>query len=274
MNPLVTVDELAAMYNRRGVAVVDVRWYLADPARGRLEYDKAHLPGAVFVDLHTQLAGGPGGGRHPLPIVGDFTVLLGRLGMGPESTVVVYDDMGGAIAGRLWWMLRSIGHARVVVLDGGYSAWIAAGQPVTADVPAIDSRSYPPVGAWTGTVTADDVAESVAAGGTVIDARAAERYRGETEPIDPRAGHIPGARNLPHLDNLAADGTHRSPTELTDRFDNVGDEPIVYCGSGVTACHDLLAMEIAGVTGGRLYPGSWSEWSSAAERPVDISSGH
>ncbi|MDX2378134.1 MAG: sulfurtransferase [Acidimicrobiia bacterium] len=274
MSPLVTVEELAAMYARHGVAVCDVRWYLADPDRGRLEYDRAHLPGAVFVDLHTQLAGGPGGGRHPLPIVDDFTLLLGRLGIGPESTVAVYDNMGGAIAARLWWMLRSIGHERVAVLDGGYSAWVAADQPVSAEIPETDSRSYPPVGSWTGTVTADGVAESVAAGGMLIDARAAERYRGETEPIDPRAGHIPGARNLPHLDNLSADGTHRSPTDLAERFDGLGDQPIVYCGSGVTACHDLLAMEIAGVTGGLLYPGSWSEWSSDAGRPVDVSPGH
>lgn len=268
-----SVEELAALHRRPEVVACDVRWYLTDPTRGRREYDEAHLPGAVFVDLHDELAGGPGGGRHPLPRVEDFTALLGRLGIEPASTVVAYDDAGGAIAARLWWMLRSIGHERVAVLDGGYSAWVAAGQPLTSDIPAVPTRSYPAVGSWTGTVTADEVADSIVEGGTVIDARAEERYRGDTEPVDPQAGHIPGARNLPHMDNLTAYGTHHSPEQLTERFGDLGDKPIVYCGSGVTACHDLLAMAVAGVTGGRLYPGSWSEWSSDPDRAVETASG-
>jgi thiosulfate/3-mercaptopyruvate sulfurtransferase len=274
MNPLVSVEELAALAASDDELVVcDVRWYLTDPDLGRREYDEAHLPGAVFVDLHHELAGGPGGGRHPLPNVGDFTELLGGLGIGPDSTVVAYDDAGGAIAARLWWMLRSIGHERAAVLDGGYSAWIAAEKPVSAEVADVDRTTYPPVDGWTGTVTADEVAESVARGGIVIDARAAERYRGDTEPIDPRAGHIPGARNLPHMENLTSERVHRSPADLAVRFADVGDEPIVYCGSGVTACHDLLAMAAAGTTGGRLYPGSWSEWSSDPDRPLETAPG-
>jgi thiosulfate/3-mercaptopyruvate sulfurtransferase len=271
MQPLVSVEELAVLRDRADVVVCDVRWYLSDPTRGRREYDEAHLPDAVFVDLHDELAGGPGGGRHPLPAVADFTALLGRLGIEPESTVVACDDAGGAIAARLWWMLRSIGHECVAVLDGGYSAWVAAGHPVTSDVSRVPTRSYPAVGSWTRTVTANEVADSIVEGGIVIDARAAERYRGDTEPIDPQAGHIPGARNLPHMDNLTADGTHHSPERLAERFGGLGDQPIVYCGSGVTACHDLLAIAVAGIPGGRLYPGSWSEWSSDPSRPVETS---
>ena len=272
MNPLVSVEKLSAMVGP-DVVVCDVRWYLTDPAQGRQEYDATHIPGAVFVDLHSELAGGPGGGRHPLPNVDDFTALLGRQGIEPHSTVVAYDDAGGAIAARLWWMLRSIGHERVAVLDGGYSAWVAAGLPVTSEPGSSRSVPYPAVDGWSGTVSADEVVAAIERGGDVIDARASERYRGEVEPIDPRAGHIPGARNLPHLDNLAGDRTHRSPAELAARFGDVGDEPIVYCGSGVTACHDLLAMAVAGIAGGRLYPGSWSEWSSDPARPVELSAG-
>lgn len=251
--------------------VCDVRWYLTDPARGRREYEADHLPGAVFIDLHSELAGGPGGGRHPLPTVADFTSLLGRRGIERRSTVVAYDDSSGAIAARLWWMLRSIGHERVAVVDGGYSAWVAEGLPVTSEPVVPPSVSYPAAGGWTNTATADDVVAAIDQDRVVIDARASERYRGDTEPIDPRAGHIPGARNMAHLDNLAGDGTHRPAADLATRFGDVGDEPIVYCGSGVTACHDLLAMAVAGITDGRLYPGSWSEWSSDPDRPVETS---
>ena len=267
-----SAEDLSAMLGPDTV-VCDVRWYLDDSARGRREFDENHLPGAVFVDLHSELAGGPGGGRHPLPTADDFTALLGRRGIGPHSTVVAYDDAGGGIAARLWWMLRSIGHERVAVLDGGYSTWVAAGLPVTSKTEPPRSASYPRADRWTGVVSADEVATALELGGVVIDARAKERYDGEVEPIDPRAGHIPGARNLPHLGNLAVDRTHLSPAELAARFDDVGAEPIVYCGSGVTACHDLLAMAVAGTTDGRLYPGSWSEWSSDPARPIESSAG-
>lgn len=270
VDPLVSVEDLSAMLGN-GVVVCDVRWYLTDPARGRREYESAHIAGAVFIDLHGELAGGPGGGRHPLPTVDDFTALLGRRGILPHSTVIAYDDSGGAIASRLWWMLRSIGHERVAVLDGGYSAWVSAALAVTSDPASPPSVSYPEIDGWTGVVSADQVVAAIERGGVVIDARASERYRGETEPMDPRAGHIPGARNLPHTANLAADGTHRSPIDLAERFADLGDEPIVYCGSGVTACHDLLAMTVAGIADARLYPGSWSEWSSDPDRPVETS---
>jgi thiosulfate/3-mercaptopyruvate sulfurtransferase len=270
MDPLVSVEDLSAMLGT-GAVVCDVRWYLTDPARGRREYETAHIPGAVFIDLHSELAGGPGGGRHPLPTVDDFTALLGRRGIGPHSTVIAHDDAGGAIASRLWWMLRSIGHERVAVLDGGYSAWVRAGLAVTSDPASPPSVSYPEIDGWTGVVSADEVVAAIERGGVVIDARASERYDGEIEPIDPRAGHVPGALNMPHLDNLSVDGTHLSPDELAERFGAIGAEPIVYCGSGVTACHDLLAMAVAGIADARLYPGSWSEWSSDPDRPVETS---
>lgn len=262
------MDDLAERLTGDDVVVCDVRFYLTDHGQGRREYDAGHLPGAVFVDLHTELAGGPGGGRHPLPEVGAFTDLLGRLGIEPRHAVVAYDSAGGAIASRLWWMLRSIGHSQVSVLDGGFPAWVASGREVTAEVPSRASTIYPPARSWTGTVGADDVAQGAAFGATVIDARAPERYRGETEPIDARAGHIPGAINLYHGDNLGPDGRHRPIAELAQRFTGVGESPIVYCGSGVTACHDLLALSLVGIAGARLYPGSWSEWSSDPDRDV------
>ena len=252
------------------IVICDVRFHLADVGQGRREYDAGHLPGARFVDLHTELAGGPGGGRHPLPPVADFIALLGRLGVTPATLVVGYDSAGGATASRLWWMLRSIGHGRAAVLDGGIQAWVAAGQPLTDEVPADAPSRYPAPAdvAWTGIVSADDVAQGIDFGATVVDSRAAERYRGEVEPIDPQAGHIPGAINRFHGENLGPDGLHRPVAELAERFAGLGTSPIVYCGSGVTACHNLLAMSLAGINQARLYPGSWSEWSSDPDRPV------
>ncbi len=263
-----SVEDLAACLDDSDVVVCDVRWYLNDPYRGRREYDDAHVPGAAFVDLHNDLAGSVGGGRHPLPTTYEFAAHLSRLGIGPGDLVVAYDSAGGAVASRLWWMLHAIGHARTAVLDGGYHAWEAAGRPTTDVVVARVPTGYPVVKGWRGVVDADEITDLVESGTTLIDARAAERFRGEVEPIDPRAGHIPGAINLPHLDNLGSEGRHRSADELAGRFATVGSAPVVYCGSGVTACHELLAMSIAGITDARLYPGSWSDWSSQPDRPV------
>jgi thiosulfate/3-mercaptopyruvate sulfurtransferase len=267
---LISVDDLAARLDdaAESTMVCDVRFYLADHDQGRREYEAGHIPGAVFVDLHSELAGGPGGGRHPLPPVDEFTRLLGRLGISPATFVVAYDTNGGGSASRLWWMLRSIGHGQVAVLDGGFPAWVAGSHPTT---PVVEDRppvTYPPSGDWTGIVDADAVAEGVALGATVVDARAPERFRGEVEPIDARAGHIPGAVNRYHLDTLGSDGRHLPLPELVERFAGIGESPIVYCGSGVTACHTILAMSLVGVPQARLYPGSWSEWSSDPDRPV------
>jgi len=262
--PLVSVAELATSSHPR---VFDTRWYLADHDRGRAEYARGHIPGAVFVDLETQLSARRGPGRHPLPSPVRFAATLGRLGVTPESSVVVYDDAGGAIAARMWWMMRALGHMDVRVLDGGYQAWTAAGHAVSTDSPTVEPVPYPVLMSdWPLTVTADEVA----AGGrvTLVDARAPERYRGDTEPVDARAGHIPGAVNVPHAANLDPNGLHLPRDVLADRYAGIGPDPIVYCGSGVTACADILAMETVGITGVRLYPGSWSDWSSDPERPV------
>ena len=268
---LISVAELSARLDApdADIAVCDVRFYLADHDQGRREYEAGHIPGAVFVDLHTQLAEHrPNAGRHPLPEPSAFTDLLGQLGITPATFVVAYDSAGGAMASRLWWMLRSIGHGLVAVLDGGFPAWVAAGNAVTQATDRRPPTAYPRADEWTGIVDADAVAEGIALGATVIDARAPERFRGEVEPLDPRAGHIPGAINRYHAANVGADGLHRPLPELADRLAGVGESPIVYCGSGVTACHALLAMSLVGVPRARLYPGSWSEWSSDPERPV------
>lgn len=246
----------------------DCRYYLADHDKGRHEYAAAHIPGALFVDVHTDLAGGPGGGRHPLPTVDDFTHLLGRLGIASSTFVVAYDSSGGGTASRLWWMLRSIGHGQVAVLDGGYPAWVAAGQPVTAEVHAPTPASYPSVDGWTDIVDAGAVAEGAAMGATVVDSRAPDRFRGENETVDPVAGHIPGAINIFHKDNVGSDFRMRPLVELAAHFAGVGNSPIVYCGSGVTACHNLLAMSLVGIGRARLYAGSWSDWIEDPERPV------
>jgi thiosulfate/3-mercaptopyruvate sulfurtransferase len=274
---IISVEELSGLLapssehrTPSDTVVCDVRFYLADHAQGRREYEAGHLPDARFVDVHTELADPSitGRGRHPLPDVSEFRALLGRLGILPSTLVIAYDAAGGATAARLWWMLRSVGHSRVAVLDGGYPAWVAAGQPITVDAPHVTPTDYPTLPDWTGTVTADDVAEGVSYGATVIDSRAPERYRGDIEPIDPRAGHIPGARNIFHANNLDASGHFLPLPELIANFAGVGSRPIVYCGSGVTACHNLLAMSLANINEARLYPGSWSEWSSDDTRPA------
>jgi thiosulfate/3-mercaptopyruvate sulfurtransferase len=271
--PLISVDELAVALDRGATdtVVCDVRWYLGDEPRGRREYTEGHVPGARFVDLATDLArpaAGAGGGRHPLPSTAQFAAVLGRLGVTPATHVVAYDSSGGAIAARLWWMLRSIDHVAASVLDGGLAAWVASGATLTTQIPDVTPTSYPIAKEWTGTVDAEEISRLIADGTTVIDARAADRYRGDTEPVDPRAGHIPGAVNLPFAGNLGSNATFRSAAELAARFAGVGTAPVAYCGSGVSACHNLLAMAVAGIDTGRLYPGSWSEWSADAARPI------
>ena len=251
----------------RPVHLLDVRWAL-DGSTGRDAYLAAHLPGAVYVDLDTELAAPAraGAGRHPLPAPEDFAASLRRVGVTEGSHVIVYDDTNSSPAGRLVWMLRALGHD-AAVLDGGAASWdgeLDGGdvQPAPGDV---QPRPWPD----SQIATADEVASGEA---LVIDARAPERYRGDTEPIDPRAGHIPGAVNLPFSGNLAADGRFLPAAELRRRFEDAGIRPeqdvIVYCGSGVTATHDVLALQQAGYSSVRLFPGSWSQWSSDPSRPV------
>ncbi len=271
MRPLITVDELAAaLSGPRPPALVDVRWRLGGPP-GVEAYRTGHLPGAHYVDLDRELAGPPGAdGRHPLPGPEVFTGAMCRAGVDPERGVVVYDDTDGIPASRAWWLLRWFGHTRVRLLDGGYRAWVDAGYPVSTDLPAAEDGDFVPTPGGMPVLDAD-AAASFARTGVLLDARTAERYRGDLEPIDPVAGHIPGAVSAPSADNVNPEGRFRSAEELTARFATLGATPgvkvAVYCGSGVTAAHQVLALEVAGVRAA-LYPGSWSEWSADPSRPV------
>jgi len=269
--PLIGVDALAAEIAADAVRVADVRWYLAAPERGQEEYAAGHIPGAVFVDLAADLSSDDGPGRHPLPPRDVFAGTMGRLGFGDDDLIVAYDDASGSVAARLWWMLRDIGHDRVAVLDGGIQAWTASGRSLERSLPEIPPATMAVRAPLTRTIDRETLAgrldELV-----VIDARAPERYRGETEPIDPEAGHIPTARNVPHADNVATDLRFLPARMLAARYGHAGatfdSEVVVYCGSGVTACHDALAMTVAGLPEPMLYPGSWSDWSTAG-MPVE-----
>lgn len=260
---MITVDELAASI---GARICDIRWDLTDREKGRASYEVGHIPGAVFVDLDEDLAGPPGiEGRHPLPSVRAFATTLGRLGITPTDHVVVYDDVGGRIAARMWWMLNSIGHTKVQLLDGGYQAWVNAGQPVDTNWNMREPVSYPTPEAWGGVVSKDELADV-----TLVDARAPARYRGEIEPVDPKAGHIPGAINFPSDDNLDEQGQFLDAEDLAIRYVELPDEVAVSCGSGVTACHNAIAMVIAGRQMPLVYVGSFSEWS---RRDLPVSQG-
>jgi thiosulfate/3-mercaptopyruvate sulfurtransferase len=260
--------------NRDAVVVADVRWYL-DERDGRTEYDAGHIPGAVFVDLDADLAapGSPATGRHPLPDPDDFAAAMGRVGIGDGDTVVAYDDQGGIMAARLVWMLRATGHA-AALLDGGIAAYDG---PLEADEPDRAPKPFTAT-SWPEDRVAsiDDAADSAA--NVVVDARQRERYLGEPNALDPRAGHIPGARSLPARESLDAAGRFLPVEDLRRRLAAVGidkpDTPVVSsCGSGVTACHNLLLLEHAGVGRGRLYPGSWSQWANDPDRPVETGEG-
>jgi thiosulfate/3-mercaptopyruvate sulfurtransferase len=280
--PLVSVEWLAAHAADPDVRIVDVRWYLAGKS-GADEYEKGHLPGAVFVDLARDLAGDParGPGRHPLPDAASFAATLARIGVREGTRVVAYDDAGGSIAARMWWLLRYFGHRGGRVLDGGIGAWVAAGHPLVQDVPAVEPA--PPLAlrpggagvvdkAAVGRLCAADPREAV-----VLDARARERYEGRTEPVDARAGHVPGARSAPFADNLTGPGGTFLPEEaLLARYRALGaleaETVVCYCGSGVTACHDLLALALVGREDALLYEGSWSDWAKDASLPAETHS--
>ena len=247
--------------------IFDLRWSLADPSGGRNAYLAGHVPGAVFVDLDRDLAAPPSmDGRHPLPDPSDFAAALGRLGLTPDDPVVVYDDSGGAVAARLWWMLRAIGHERVWVLDGGFQAWVEAGLAVETGEVTPAPAHYPTPAGFRGVATRDDLHDRA-----LVDARAPERYRGEIEPVDPKAGHIPGAVNRPYTESLDATGRFLPSEDLADRFSDLGDRPVVYCGSGVNSCHLALAMVAAGIDMPDVYVGSFSEWSRR-DLPVETGS--
>ena len=272
---LVDVATMAAHLDVPDWLVVDVRHQLADAAYGDLVYAEGHIPGAAFLHCDRDLSGTPdgGNGRHPLPEPARLAARLGEIGVGPQTQVVVYDDAQGMIAGRLWLLLRWLGHDRVALLDGGLQAWQAAGHPLTQVLPAKRPASF--VARIRDCLVDAGYVQSFLATSRMylVDARSTDRFRGENETIDPVAGHIPGAVNRFFRDNLQADGRFKSPAELRAEWlallAGARPEAVVHqCGSGVSACHSMLAMEIAGLPGSRLYPGSWSEWCADPARPV------
>jgi thiosulfate/3-mercaptopyruvate sulfurtransferase len=271
---LISVDALRALMQRgEALVLLDCGFDLVDIAAGARAHVQGHLPGAFHADLDRDLSSAKTGrnGRHPLPTRETFAATAARWGVKPGVAVICYDDQGGAYAARAWWMLRWIGHADVAVLDGGKAAWIAAGGALEQKMPALQANAAPyPLGPATmPTVQADQLLATTSH--TVVDARSAERFRGEVEPLDPVAGRIPGARNRFHKDNLAADGRFKPAAELRAAFEHLQPDAarvVHQCGSGVTACHNLLAMEHAGLKGSALYPGSWSEWCADPSRPV------
>ncbi len=273
VHPLISAEQLADLLSTgAALTILDVRYRLGGPG-GPQEHATGHVPTAAYVDLDTDLAAPPGGadgGRHPLPDPAVLEAAMRRCGVSDGRPVVVYDDWHGLAAGRCWWLLRHHGHRDVRLLDGGWSAWLAAGGAVetgTQEWPVGDFTAAP------GPATDVVDAEGVPSVDVLIDARAESRYRGEEEPVDPVAGHVPGARNVPTAANLGDDGRFRPVEELRELYAAVGAVPgadvAVYCGSGVTAVHDLVALELVGVSA-RLYPGSWSEWSADPSRPVAV----
>jgi thiosulfate/3-mercaptopyruvate sulfurtransferase len=269
--PLISASELIERLNAdQRPAVLDVRWDLGPGARRDL-YEAGHIPGAAFVDLDGELSGPAGpGGRHPLPASGDFTAAMRGAGVSRERSVIVYDAATGLPASRAWWLLRHYGHPDVRVLDGGLAAWLAAGGALATGAEPAPSGDFAGEPGAMAVLDAEGAA-ALARSGVLLDARAPERFRGDVEPMDPVGGHIPGARNLPMAAQLEPTGRFRDPGELREGFARAGateDVEIgVYCGSGITAAHAVLALELAGQRGA-LYPGSWSEWVTDPERPV------
>lgn len=275
---LISVDQLIAERQESApLVILDCSFDLSDPAAGRRAYEAGHIPGASYVDLESTLSGPKTGknGRHPLPAQEAFVQAMAALGLNDDTQVVAYDNAGGMYAARLWWMLRWVGHSSAAVLDGGMDAWKRSGQALSADVPAVAIKgrfSLRP--ALVGAIDYEGVKANLETRQKlVLDARAPDRFRGENETLDPIGGHIPGAKNRLFRDNLSADGTFKPAAQLRQDFETLtggrpADQVISQCGSGVTACHNLLAMEVAGLKGATLYSGSWSEWSAQPGAPI------
>ena len=279
---IIGVTQLAGLVGAPGLVILDCRHDLAQPDWGEQQYRLGHIPGAIFAHLDRDLAGARSGsnGRHPLPLAETFAARLRSWGVGPTSRVVAYDSAQGAYAARAWWMLRWVGHAQVAVLDGGWQAWQASGQPLSQEIPQPEPGDLRAAASLQAIVAADMVLGLVAAapvtapqGTLLLDARAPDRFAGRNETVDPVAGHIPGAINRFWKDNLDDQGRFKTAQQLRKEYASVlqGRAPqqvIVQCGSGVTACHDILALHIAGMPGAALYPGSWSEWIADPSRPI------
>jgi thiosulfate/3-mercaptopyruvate sulfurtransferase len=273
---LIDVGSLQSQLGNPRLAVVDCRFDLMNPEAGRQAYAKAHIAGARYADLNRDLSApiGPHTGRHPLPSPEAFATTLGGLGIGNDTQVVAYDEANGSFAARLWWLLRWLGHDAAAVLDGGFKAWTAHGGALQSGAtPSLVERFTPRVDVDAVLSTAQLEHALRAPGALLVDARAPERYAGASEPIDAVAGHIPGAVNHPFTGNLGADGRFLAAALLRSRWQErlAGKQPkdlVAMCGSGVTACHNLLSLEVAGFTGAKLYAGSWSEWIRDPRRPI------
>jgi thiosulfate/3-mercaptopyruvate sulfurtransferase len=280
LRTLISAEHLHDMAGRDDVLIVDCRADIRDPQRGAQDYAAGHIPGAVHADLDRDLAdlSKRGLGRHPLPEAARFAAALGRWGWTRQTNVVAYDNANGALAAaRFWWMLRLIGHDDVAILDGGFATWSTAAFALTAE-PSRRAGTMVDADYDAAQVVYTDELQRLGSAALLLDARAAPRYRGEVEPIDPIAGHVPGARNRPFSDNLVADGRFKSAAALRTEFDallgaHAPADVVHMCGSGVTACHNLLAMEHAGLSGSRVYAPSWSGWIADASRPVACGSG-
>jgi thiosulfate/3-mercaptopyruvate sulfurtransferase len=264
LNPLVSTEWLGYELLDDDIRIVDCRFYLAEPGRGAAEYATAHIPSAGYCSLDEHLTATEGPGRHPLPAPADFATVARNLGIEDHHTVVVYDQGDAGVAARMWWMLRSLGHERTAVLDGGWAAWVSEPRSTTSEVPEWAPGILNLASEWSGVVDRESIerrAESL----FLIDSRATQRHRGELEPIDPVAGHIPGSQNIPYQGNTDDTGRFLPIEELAERFRhvNTSQETVAYCGSGVTACQNILAMEAAGISGVALYPGSWSDWCTS-----------
>ncbi|MGG1553908.1 sulfurtransferase [Paenibacillus ferrarius] len=273
MENIVSQSWLLGQLGDANIVIADCRFALGQPNSGRTLYEQDHIPGAVYVDLEKDMSGAlmAHGGRHPLPDLGGFSILVGNLGIDGTTTVVAYDDQGGAMASRLWWMLKFLGHSEVYVLDQGYAAWKAAGYPVTAEVSQPYPRTFSPKVNRRMLASMDEVKDKLGRPGTVlVDSREERRYLGLEEPIDKAAGHIPGARNFFWKGVLGENGAWKTAAEQEQHFASLRDaeEIIVYCGSGVTACPNVLALNEAGFDNVKLYSGSWSDWISWEENPI------
>jgi thiosulfate/3-mercaptopyruvate sulfurtransferase len=278
MNPLISAAWLLEHHLNLDLRVIDARFLLGQPNAGRDAYDAGHIPGAVFMDLERDLSrpkrSDGRGGRHPLPDPNVLASKLSELGIGDEHSVIVYDDPStgqGFYAAHVWWLLRYLGHDRVAVLDGGLPAWSAVGGKLEENLPIYDMANFTPRVRPEMFVDAEEVAAR-GSGAILVDSRAAPRYRGEVEPMDAKAGHIPGAINLDWSASLGSDGKFKSSSEQAERFSVLenADEVLVYCGSGVSACGNLLALELAGISGAKLYAGSWSDWISQPDAAIAV----
>ncbi|WP_219834811.1 sulfurtransferase [Paenibacillus sp. R14(2021)] len=273
MNNIVSLKWLLARMYESDIVIVDCRFQLGKPTAGREAYETSHIPGAVYLDLEKDLSAPieEHGGRHPLPDIAQLTGVLSRVGIGNETRVVAYDDQGGAMASRLWWLLKYLGHEAVYVLDEGFTAWEKAGFPVNAEQRVLIPAPFFATVQHNMLVEMDEVRENIGKDRvTLIDSREGARYRGELEPIDRVAGHIPGALNRFWAEGRGADGKWKGAEEQEARFEGLDKEreTIVYCGSGVTACPNVLALEEAGFSKVRLYAGSWSDWISYEGNPI------